>query len=203
MKAVLIAAALGLAGAAGAQGAMGMGAGPSGMAGGMGAAPSGGAEFLDQWRAAKGMMSFPAATAERIVPILSEARTALRANLEQIRTLEAQKASAAGDALATLRKRLEIAHAERDLIVARVETSLKDILPPDSVRLLMAAGFHAVSAGHSDAAMESSMGGGMGGMAPMSAVEDAEMKLAELAGKLNEGYGTGSLDEIIKDLGGR
>lgn len=89
-----------------------------------------------------------AAQIDGLVRELTPVSAALAANYAALDTFRRQEAEALGAAKETLRKRIELKEAERDLIVDRAELSLRSFLPKPQADLVLTAVFHGVSRNH-------------------------------------------------------
>lgn len=163
----------------------------------------GGSDLARLWDEAVSRTGMSQEQRSRLASELRKTAGALSDNWGSLEGLREREATAIGDARKTARRRVDLAEAERDLIVMTTQTLLRDFLNDEQVELVMSAAFHGVSRSHSEEAHPMAMGmGADGSMQTMSGFQELEMELARTALEINERSQAVSVGELITLLGG-
>lgn len=173
----------------------------SGQAGASDSTAPGNAGFLALWKEAAAKTGLNPQQWRRLAGELQGASGRLAENWTALQDLRSREAAAADESKASIRKRIDLAEAERDLIISEAETDMRDYLTEDQVMLIMMAAFHGASRSHSEEQHPMTMGMAM--TQEMTGLGEYGMKLAEAVLKMNEGFKAVSLEEILKELAAR
>lgn len=152
--------------------------------------------FAQEWQTAEEALRLSAEQREKLAITLKAASMKISENWGAIENYRKLAANSSGDTQVRYKKRIEIAFGERDLIITEAESELLSFLNENQTNIVLTAAFHGVSPNHSGSMTSMPMDG----MSGMETMDDVEMRIGELAEKLNADFRAVSIDRIIDAL---